>query len=110
MSIDTKRLSIGKMLGSVNEVYRIPLYQRTYNWGKDQWNDLWEDLIKLEGEETHFLGSVITIGSERKKGFSYFEVVDGQQRITTTLIMLTAIRDLAEEIDKDRAGYINTYF
>lgn len=110
MSIDTKRLSIGKMLGSVNEVYRIPLYQRTYNWGKDQWNDLWEDLIKLEGEETHFLGSVITIGSERKKGFSYFEVVDGQQRITTTLIALTAIRDLAEEIDKDRAGYINNYF
>ncbi|MGF6949102.1 hypothetical protein QF028_001607 [Neobacillus sp. B4I6] len=110
MSIDTKRLSIGKMLGSVNEVYRIPLYQRTYNWGKDQWNDLWEDLIKLEGEETHFLGSVITIGSERKKGFSYFEVVDGQQRITTALIVLTAIRDLAEEIDKDRAGYINNNF
>ncbi|MBD8069296.1 DUF262 domain-containing protein [Bacillus sp. PS06] len=110
MSIDTKRLSIGKMLGSVNEVYRVPLYQRTYNWGKDQWNDLWEDLIKLEGEETHFLGSVITIGSERKKGFSYFEVVDGQQRITTALIILTAIRDIAEEIDEDRAGYINTYF
>lgn len=110
MSIDTKRLSIGKMLGSVNEVYRIPLYQRTYNWGKDQWNDLWEDLIKLEGEETHFLGFVITIGSERKKGFSFFEVVDGQQRITTALIALTAIRDFAEEIDKDRAGYINNYF
>lgn len=110
MSIDTKRLSIGKVLGSVNEVYRIPIYQRTYNWGKDQWNDLWEDLIKLEGEETHFLGSIITIGSERKKGFSYFEVVDGQQRITTALILLTAIRDIAEEFDKDRAGYINTYF
>nr|WP_304220278.1 DUF262 domain-containing HNH endonuclease family protein [Fredinandcohnia onubensis] len=110
MSIDTKRLSIGKMLGSVNEVYRIPLYQRTYNWGKDQWNDLWEDLIRLDGDETHFLGSVITISSERKKGFSYFEIVDGQQRITTILILLTAIRDLAEEFDRDRAAYINNYF
>jgi len=110
MSIDTKRLSIGKMLGSVNEVYRIPLYQRPYNWGKDQWNDLWEDLIKLDGKETHFLGSVITIGSERKKGFSYFEVVDGQQRITTTLIVLIVIRDIAEETDKHRARYIDDHF
>ncbi|MGN7298109.1 DUF262 domain-containing protein [Ferdinandcohnia sp. SAFN-114] len=110
MSIDTKRLSIGKLLGSVNEVYRIPLYQRPYNWGKDQWNDLWEDLIRLEGEETHFLGSVITISQERQKGFSYFEVVDGQQRITTILLLLTAIRDIAEEMDKDRAAYINNYF
>lgn len=110
MSVDTKILSIGKMLGSVNEVYRIPLYQRTYTWGKDQWNELWEDLIKLEEEETHFLGSIISIGTEQKKGFSYFEVVDGQQRITTILILLTAIRDLAEKNDKDRAGYINNYF
>lgn len=110
MSVDTKILSIGKMLGSVNEVYRVPLYQRTYTWGKDQWNELWEDLIKLEEEETHFLGSIISIGTEHKKGFSYFEVVDGQQRITTILILLTAIRDLAEKNDKDRAGYINNYF
>jgi hypothetical protein len=110
VSIDTKRLSIGKLLGSVNEIYRIPLYQRPYNWGKDQWNDLWEDLIRLEGEETHFLGSVITISQERNKGFGYFEVVDGQQRITTILILLIAIRDLAEEMDKDRAAYIDNYF
>jgi len=110
MSIDTKRLSIGKLLGSVNEVYRIPLYQRPYNWGKDQWNDLWEDLIRLEGDETHFLGSIITISQERQNGFAYFEVVDGQQRITTILIALIAIRDIAEEMDKDRAAYINNYF
>ncbi|MEE3953438.1 DUF262 domain-containing protein [Peribacillus frigoritolerans] len=112
MSIDTKRLSIGKLLGSVNEVFRIPLYQRPYNWGKDQWNDLWEDLIRLEGDsdETHFLGFIITISQERQKGFGYFEVVDGQQRITTLLILLIAIRDIAEEMDKDRAAYINNYF
>lgn len=110
MSIDTKRLSIGKLLGSVNEVYRIPLYQRQYNWGKDQWNDLWEDLLRLEADETHFLGFVITISQKRQNGFGYFEVVDGQQRITTILILLTAIRDLAEEIDKDRAAYINNFF
>ncbi|MCZ0871253.1 DUF262 domain-containing HNH endonuclease family protein [Peribacillus sp. AS_2] len=110
MSIDTKRLNLGKLLGSVNEVFRIPLYQRPYNWGKDQWNDLWEDLIRLDGDETHFLGSIITISQERQNGFVFFEVVDGQQRITTILILLTAIRDLAEEIDKDRASYINNYF
>lgn len=110
MSIDTKRLSIGKLLGSVNEIFRIPLYQRPYNWGINQWNDLWEDLIRLEGDETHFLGSIITISQERQNGFVYFEVVDGQQRLTTILILLTVIRDLAEVMDKDRASYINNYF
>lgn len=110
LSIDTKRLSIGKLLGSVNEVYQIPLYQRQYDWGKDQWNDLWEDLLRLEDDETHFLGFVITISQKRRNGFGYFEVVDGQQRITTILIFLAAIRDLAEEFDKDRATYINNYF
>ncbi|WP_440971224.1 DUF262 domain-containing protein [Peribacillus frigoritolerans] len=95
---------------SVNEVFRIPLYQRPYNWGKDQWNDIWEDLVRLDGDQTHFLGFIITISQERQKGFGYFEVVDGQQRITTILILLTAIRDLAEKIDKDRAAYINNYF
>jgi uncharacterized protein with ParB-like and HNH nuclease domain len=110
MSIDTKRLNIGKLLGSVNEVFKIPLYQRPYNWGKDQWNDLWEDIIRLTGDETHFLGSIITISQDRKNGFAYFEVVDGQQRITTILIFLIAIRDIAEEIDTDRASYINNYF
>ncbi|QOS92882.1 DUF262 domain-containing protein [Brevibacillus sp. JNUCC-41] len=50
---------MGKLLGSVNEVFRIPLYQRPYNWGKDQWNDLWEDLIKLDGDQTHFWGLLL---------------------------------------------------
>jgi len=112
MSIDTKRLSIGKLLGSVNEVFKIPLYQRPYNWGKDQWNDIWEDLMGLveECNDNHFLGFVITISQERQKGFVFYEVVDGQQRITTILILLIAIRDIAEEMDKDRAAYINNHF
>ncbi|RDW16133.1 hypothetical protein CWR48_18285 [Oceanobacillus arenosus] len=110
MSIDTKRLSIGKLLGSVNEVFRIPLYQRPYNWGRDQWNDLWEDLIRIDGNETHFLGSVITISQQKQKGFTYLELVDGQQRITTILILLIAIRDLARESDEERAAYIDNYF
>jgi len=110
LSINTKRLSIGKLLGSVNEVFRIPLYQRPYNWGKDQWNDLWEDIIRIERDDTHFFGSIITISQERQSGFEFFEVVDGQQRLTTVEILLTAIRDIAEEIDKERASYINNYF
>jgi uncharacterized protein with ParB-like and HNH nuclease domain len=109
MSIDAKNLNVGKLLGSVNEVYRIPLYQRTYNWGKDQWNDLWEDLINLVAGETHYLGSIIAISSERKNGFSYFEIVDGQQRTTSILVLLIVIRDLAEKTDKERSEYINKY-
>lgn len=110
MGIDTKQLSVGKLLNSVNEVFRIPMYQRSYDWNEEQWNALWEDLMQIQGNETHFLGTIITISAERQRGLIYHEVVDGQQRITTLLIILIAIRDFTQIFDTERAAYIDKYF
>lgn len=71
-------------------IYEIPKYQREYTWGPKQWEALFDDLT--ENKEGYFLGSIICINTTTDSINSLkFEVVDGQQRITTISILLTAI-------------------
>ncbi|MBB4303886.1 hypothetical protein GGD81_002938 [Rhodobium orientis] len=69
----------------------IPPYQRPYAWTVDQVSELLDDLIEFYGEEEeegYFLGSIVLIKSDFS---SYSEVIDGQQRLTTLTIMLSAM-------------------
>lgn len=82
--------------------YIIPMFQRTYSWDQKQWLILWEDLIELVEEEhqydNHFIGSIVSIPVNAiPTGVQQFLVIDGQQRLTTLLILLSAVRDKAEE-------------
>lgn len=86
----------------------VPLYQRSYAWEETHVSDLYDDLFSSfrNSEDEYFIGSlVISAGSERD------EVVDGQQRLATISILLSAIRDYFYKIeDKDRAqGIQNQY-
>ena len=74
-----------------NIKYIIPKYQRDYIWGKDNWNDLLDDIE--EASDSHFIGSIICIN----KGAAHYpvlEVVDGQQRLTTISLIYCAIYKL----------------
>lgn len=81
--------------------FQVPLYQRTYSWGKEQLKRLWEDVGELvdqhlSGETTapHFLGSVVLApGQIQAGGVQRWLVVDGQQRLTTLMLAFTALRD-----------------
>jgi uncharacterized protein with ParB-like and HNH nuclease domain len=81
--------------------YVVPLFQRTYSWEKKQWETLWEDLVELyemENPRTHFIGSIVTMPTVSvPEGVSKYLLIDGQQRLTTIFILLTLIRDKAEE-------------
>lgn len=91
----------------------IPLFQRFYVWDKKYWDTLWNDLRELtfdsDLKRTHFLGSLVFIPDDNfSPSLTKFIVIDGQQRITTLLIILAVIRDrarvneepkLAEEIE-----------
>lgn len=97
MKITVDDPTVGGLLTRGDLVFRVPVYQRPYSWGIDQWNDLWDDV--MEGEEgVHFIGSVVMIkkGAELA-GFNELEVVDGQQRITTLSILFCALRDCCRE-------------
>lgn len=67
----------------------------------------------LKTDRIHFLGSIVVVPEgEHRFGVNYFQVVDGQQRLATLLIWLSAIRDIAKEKGKDElANHLtNTYF
>ena len=85
------------LLGQVQ--YRIPLFQRTYNWGEPQWGRLWEDLRAIYGmnkPRNHFIGSVVAQPVPTIPGrVSQYVLIDGQQRMTTLLILLGVIRERA---------------
>ena len=69
--------------------FAIPLYQREYSWELEQVSDLYYDIENAADGEGLFLGSLLLY---EKSGTKEFEVIDGQQRLTTLLLMLFSIK------------------
>ncbi len=81
--------------------YLVPLFQRFYSWERQEWENLWDDLIDLTEQETirpHFMGSIVTLQTVSvPEGVSKYLLIDGQQRLTTILILLAVVRDHAKQ-------------
>jgi hypothetical protein len=73
----------------------VPLYQREYSWKKEQVERLYQDLAYAKSQGEYFLGTLVTIPQTG----GALEVVDGQQRLTTTALLLAAIRNYAAELE-----------
>jgi len=84
----------------VGMVYVIPRYQREYTWGKNQWENMFDDI--LENNPGYFLGSIICINQSTDALLvQRLELVDGQQRLTTLSLLFAAIyQALKTEDDK----------
>jgi uncharacterized protein with ParB-like and HNH nuclease domain len=91
--------------------YVVPLFQRAYSWKKPQWQALWSDLIdlcKTENPRPHFMGSIVTMPTTCvPEGVSKYLLIDGQQRLTTVFILLSALRDIARQSDEELAEEID---
>jgi hypothetical protein len=79
-------------------VMSIPEYQRAYVWEPPQWEDLWDDVCEgLLNRTDHFLGTVVLRQSEEHRTdmlgrvVEVFDVVDGQQRLTTLVLLVLAL-------------------
>ncbi|MBR2555456.1 MAG: DUF262 domain-containing protein [Aeriscardovia sp.] len=82
--------------------FTIPLYQRRYSWEKEQCKQLWKDIIALTKNEdksiTHFMGSLVDVSEVNSStGIQKYCIVDGQQRLTTVMILLIALRDYCKK-------------
>ncbi len=81
--------------------FLVPHYQRPYSWRVDQWRALWRDLLELiedPDSKPHFLGSIVTSPARSvPEGVEKRLLIDGQQRLTTLLVLLTLVRNLAKE-------------
>ncbi|MGL2768106.1 GmrSD restriction endonuclease domain-containing protein [Helicobacter pylori] len=74
----------------------IPIYQRLYSWEKEQCKQLWDDIIKIGGDDKmdgHFIGSILYVLDRITHSDNALLIIDGQQRLTTITLLLTALRD-----------------
>ncbi|MBR4320956.1 DUF262 domain-containing protein [Treponema sp.] len=99
------------------KLFRISDYQRGYAWQSKQLTDFWEDLLNLQTNRYHYTGLLslneVKRSSSHKDlwlldaGYKIFHIVDGQQRLTTFIILLNEIIDLVRN-QKENLGKSNT--
>ena len=91
--LEAKEVNIRDLLR--DKFFEIPIYQRPLSWTEDNFQKLVDDIKDAidSGEESYFLGAIIL---KRKDDITY-EIVDGQQRLTSLLILLAVFRDYLNE-------------
>ena len=77
-----------KMMTGADTRFVIPVYQRNYDWKHEQCKRLFDDLEEVvrEGRPSHFFGSIVSKASMERR-----VLIDGQQRVTTTFVLLAAL-------------------
>lgn len=91
-----------------NLVLKIPYFQRSYVWKEENWERFLQDMLDLpETQENYFLGSVILKKSGTNDlGYEQFDIVDGQQRLTTTVLFMKLLCLMAGKNDKFKNSFM----
>lgn len=92
-NIEGRTEIVGKIFSS-DYFFKIPYYQRPFAWDEDNFNNLVDDLVSAKGEQQYFLGTLVL---HKKDDKGNYDVVDGQQRLTSLLILTACLRDLIND-------------
>lgn len=107
-TIEVNKSSIKELLMTgIKEKFLIPEYQRPYAWTDEQVITLFDDLKEYtnnQNESSYFLGCIVSFTNENKEQ----EIIDGQQRITTLLLLLRAIHKKLQKMSdsKEKENFI----
>lgn len=84
---------VSYMQGS-DKRFVIPVYQRNYDWKQENCKQLFDDLVKIvrKDRKSHFFGSIVSVHSDGE--YNEFQVIDGQQRLTTISLLMLAMYNL----------------
>ncbi|WP_187863062.1 DUF262 domain-containing protein [Helicobacter pylori] len=101
--------TINDFFSTANTIFSIPVYQRNYAWAEENCKKLLQDIVSIsQNKKTHFMGSITYIlqwkeDKERFRQLQEYVIIDGQQRITTLMLLLKAIETKIqnEEIKKE---------
>ena len=91
-AFDAGSQKFGKIFSRPN-FFVVPVYQRPFSWDKDHFEDLVDDLVSADWENEYFLGTMVLHENE---GPDIYDIVDGQQRITSIAILFACLRDLIQ--------------
>jgi hypothetical protein len=89
-TLPLKEVSILEIYNGEKATYEVPIYQRNYAWGQDEISTLIQDVYDAYSKDTktiYFIGTLVSF----HKGESIYEVIDGQQRLTTINLVLNAL-------------------
>ena len=112
----TSNSSIFEALSLNNTSFFIPPYQRAYSWGKEQINRFFDDVMRLvhseqdpmqKDKQQHFFGTLVYKWEGQGSFAKRQVIIDGQQRLTTTLIFCIALRDLSTD-QEEKQNITNT--
>ena len=107
MEIKDEVQTVDMLFTGRSRQYKVPIYQRRYVWDDKNWNSLWTDITRMSNQ--HFTGIIVTRRHDDTGDLEKYDVIDGQQRLTTFQIILCVIRDVcnsksftgkAEEADR----------
>ena len=98
-----------------NQIFIIPDYQRPYAWGEDECLTLWDDFFSFafssddytcfdQENDEYFLGPIVTFRNDSNK----LEIIDGQQRLTTLMLLLRAFYERLSMMNDDNSKNIKT--
>ena len=90
MKLDANQMSVSSLISSSRHGFSVPDFQRNYSWTDSQLDQFWIDVTSVADNRfpDHFLGPIVLLNSDSRK-----PVIDGQQRLTTLIILAGLIRD-----------------
>ncbi|QIZ35795.1 DUF262 domain-containing protein [Saccharopolyspora sp. ASAGF58] len=91
-NLTSNTVNIDKLFDKQN-FFKIPDYQRPFSWDIDNLSDLIDDLITAPRDADYFLGTLVLHTVSTERGVHVYDVVDGQQRLTSLCILLACLRD-----------------
>lgn len=88
-----------------NLQFTVPIYQRTYDWGKEHCRQLYDDVVQAgrsDSDPAHFMGAITYYTPKQAiANINRHQLIDGQQRITTFMLLLVALkRELHDQIEQ----------
>ncbi|HVT81491.1 MAG TPA: DUF262 domain-containing protein [Phycisphaerae bacterium] len=108
-SYSPTKQTLGQILSSTSPRIRVPDYQRDFSWQPKHVKDLWDDLLRFDNQfqgnaidgKEYFLGSSVLVNTG-----AHHLLLDGQQRLATATILLSAIRDKLRPVNANAADQI----
>jgi hypothetical protein len=103
-----EKKSIGELLAMTNPAIIVPDWQRNYSWRTEHTETFWSDLTKFIDRAAdpitteYFFGSIVLVGGDTGR----ILLLDGQQRLATSMILLASLRDALQPLDAESAEWI----